>query len=293
MILEPVILVLGAGASQPYGYPLGGRLREILCAPSHELATLVTDAGHDRNAIAHFAEEFGYSNLASIDVFLERQPKLAALGRAMIAGAILQLEPAHLSGDWYAYLWQQLSQDAPTLEQFKRNDLKVITFNYDTSFERFIVNSIRASYDVTLDEAKTAFQEIPVIHVHGYIPFKLAARFLTPSPATSTSIRASSDKIVTLHEGQDHSKEFKMARYWLQNASRVIFLGFGYHPANVRRLRVQDWLNRDVIVRGSTKGLVGQETGRVMRLFYDSPKVILEDRDCLDMLRHNVAIFDK
>lgn len=158
VILKSVVLVLGAGASKPYGYPLGGDLRSLLSAPSHELASLIATAGYDRSSITSFAEEFAYSNLASVDVFLERRPALAALGRAMIAGAILQIEPYPLRGDWYAYLWQQLVQDAPTIAEFKRNDLKVITFNYDTSFERFMVNSIRASYDVTLEEANLGFR---------------------------------------------------------------------------------------------------------------------------------------
>jgi hypothetical protein len=291
MIFKPVVLVLGAGASQPYGYPLSGDLRKMLSFPSNELAALLAGAGHDRTAIAHLAEEFGYSNLASIDVFLERRQKLAALGRAMIAGAILQIEPAHISGDWYAYLWQQLSQDAPTIEDFKRNNLKVITFNYDTSFERFIVNSIRASYDVTLDAARTAFVVIPVIHVHGQIPYKLAGRFLTPNIPSSDSISEFGEQIITLHQGQENSKEFSMARNWLENTNRVMFLGFGFHPENMRRLRVQDWSKTQTTVVGSTHGLVGQEVGRVSKLFNNN--VRLEDRDCLALIRHNVAIFDK
>jgi hypothetical protein len=54
--------------------------------------------------------------LHSIDVFLERRPNLAALGRAMIAGVILQRDSYTLSGNWYDYLWQQLSRDAPTID---------------------------------------------------------------------------------------------------------------------------------------------------------------------------------
>jgi hypothetical protein len=93
-----------------------------------------------------------------------------------------------------------------------RIDLKVITFNYDTSFERFMVNSIRASYDVTLDAAKTAFEAVPVLHVHGQMPYKLAGRFLSPNLANGESIQAFSDQIITLHQGQEKSKEFSTAR---------------------------------------------------------------------------------
>jgi hypothetical protein len=290
VILKSVVLVLGAGASQPYGYPLGDGLRKMLSFPSDELTALLAAAGHDRRAIAHLAEEFGHSNLPSIDVFLERQPKLAALGRAMIAGAILQVEPAHMSGDWYAYLWRQLSQEAPTIEDFKRNDLKVISFNYDTSFERFMVNSIRASYGITVDAAISAFEAVQILHVHGQIPYKRAGRFLSPSLASGESIQAFSDQIITLHQGQEKSTQFSTARHWLENTNRVMFLGFGYHPENMRRLGVQNWIKPQMGVIGSTYGMVGQEVGRVSIVFKNM--IRLEDRDCLQMLRHNVAMFD-
>jgi hypothetical protein len=291
MIRRSVVLVLGAGASQPYGYPLGSELRQMLCSPGEEFITLVAAAGHDRNAVIELAGEFKASNLASIDVFLERRPNLAALGRAMIAGVILQRDSYTLSGNWYDFLWQQLSRDAPTIDAFKQNNLKVITFNYDTSFERFMVNSVRASYDVTLDAAKIAFEAtLPVIHVHGQIPYKLAGRVLAQSEATSESIRAFSDQIIALHEGQDNSQEFSMARHLLGEAERAIFLGFGFHPENMRRLRVQDWPKRQVVA--SVYGLVGQETERVVKMFAPMGAVSLEDRNCLDLLRYNVALFD-
>jgi len=297
MITKPVVLVLGAGASQPYGYPLGSELRKLLCSPSPELASLLAAAGHDRTAIDHFAEEFRFSNLASIDVFLERRPNLATLGRALIAGVII--ERGHVSktwtGNWYEYLWQQLTRDAPTIDAFKRNDLQVVNFNYDTSFERYMINSIRASYDVTLDAASSAFEAITVIHVHGKIPYKLAGRFVEPIELTSEAVTTYADQIITLHQGEDNSPEFSTARHFLGKADQVMFLGFGFHPENMRRLRVDDWIYEKRKVVASVMGLVGQEIDRVKRMLKPTNGIgiaILEDRDCHDLARHHVGMFE-
>lgn len=298
MIKKPVVLVLGAGASQPYGYPLGSELRKLLCAPRPELASLLAAAGHDRKAIDHFAEEFRFSNLASIDVFLERRPNLAPLGRSLIAGIIIErdLSSRGRAGDWYEYLWQQLTRDAPTIDAFKGNYLQVVTFNYDTSFERFLINSIRASYDVTLDVASAAFEAtIAVVHVHGKIPTKLAGRFVEPIELTSETIKTYSDQIITLHQGEDNSPEFSTARHFLGKAEQVMFLGFGFHQENMRRLHVDDWIYQKRKVVGSVRGLVGQEVDRVGRMLKPANGIgiaILQDRDCLDLARHHVGMFD-
>jgi hypothetical protein len=291
MIHEPVVLVLGAGASKPYGYPLGSDLRRLLATPSGTLVRLMVAAGHDSAAIGRFAAELTSSNLASIDVFLERRQALAPLGRAMIAGAILQHENKVLAGNWYEYLWQQLVQDAPTLEAFGRNILAVITFNYDTSFERFLVNSIRATYDVKISAALKAFEAIPVIHVHGQIPYQIAASASIPSDAKAATIQAYSDTIITLHQGEDNSREFATARHWLSEARHVAFLGFSFHPVNVRRLKVPDWIGGRRTVIGSALGMVGQEIDRAVNLFAPG-SIRLSPQDCLEFARHNVAIFD-
>jgi hypothetical protein len=291
MIHERVVLVLGAGASKPYGYPLGSDLRGLLGAPSSDLIRLMVAAGHESGAVDSFAAEFRDSNLASIDIFLERRLSLAPLGRAMIAGEILRHGNRTLSGDWYEYLWQQLVQDAPTLDAFGKNNLSVVTFNYDTSFERFVVNSIRATYDVEIGIALKAFEAIPVIHVHGQIPFQLAESSLVPTEATPDSVRAYSDKIITLHQGEDNSREFSMARHWLGEARHVAFLGFSFHPVNVRRLKVPDWIRGRRNVIGSAFGMMGQEFDRAVNLFQPG-SIRLKPQDCLEFLRHNVAILD-
>jgi SIR2-like domain len=290
----PTVLVLGAGASQPYGYPLGSGLRNILCSEDSDFISLVEKAGHARGQVMHFMTEFGNSNLASVDVFLERRPTLAELGRTMIAAALLRCENGRLQGDWYSYLWQLLAQEAPTIDSFRRNNLRVITFNYDTSIERFLINSMRASYDVQLDEAKKVIDgTVQVIHVHGQIPYKLSGSVVSPNLATPENVRDFAGKIITLHQGEDNSREFSMARYWLGQTKRVLFLGFSYQADNVRRLAARDWLRNGVVMRGSTFGMVGQEINRLASMFQpDSADMEFQTLPCIDMLRHNVMLLD-
>lgn len=71
-----------------------------------------------------------------------------------------------------------------------------------------------------------------------------------------------------------------------------MLLGFGYHPENMRRLRIQDWIKPQVSVVGSTYAMVGHEVDRVSAMFGHLASVRLQDRDCLALVRHNVAILD-
>jgi hypothetical protein len=286
MIHSPITLVLGAGASHPYGYPLGSELRDLLVAPVPDLSALVSITGIPKADIDSFAKEFLQSNLSSIDVFLERRPKLAKIGRTLIAAVILRHDAHLIHGDWYSYLWNQMTRGAPTLDDFRNNKLSVITFNYDTSFERFMVNSLRAAYDVTLDRARDAFATVKLIHVHGQVPFALDANSLVPSEVSASGLAIYRDKIVTLHEGQDDSEAFVMARGLMRDASHVVFLGFGFHPENMRRLRGENLQ----FVTGTTHGLLGDEVRRIRNLFKYGPD--LRDIDCLTLLRERVLLFD-
>ena len=71
MIHKPTVLVLGAGASMPYGYPSGSALREMLVDQS-TFDELIVGNLISRNDVGGFCERFLYSGMNSIDAFLSR-----------------------------------------------------------------------------------------------------------------------------------------------------------------------------------------------------------------------------
>lgn len=70
MIESKILLIVGAGASVPYGYPTGYNLRVELCDPNNliGLRSYIDEIG-----IKLFCEHFEKSQLYSIDSFLAKR----------------------------------------------------------------------------------------------------------------------------------------------------------------------------------------------------------------------------
>ncbi len=85
MITSNTVFVLGAGASAPYKFPVGWRLREMICQatnPTSQVAKTLLALGCHSEEIRHFARGFQKSNLASIDAYLSRRVGEVDIGKA-------------------------------------------------------------------------------------------------------------------------------------------------------------------------------------------------------------------
>jgi hypothetical protein len=248
MILKPTVLILGAGASQPYSYPLGGELvRQILNETNPDGGLLARVLQH-RVGLRGFRERLGGSGASSIDDFLEANTGFEELGKLCTAGALTICGPGRNNqpppnSDWYSYLWGRLHQGAATPSDFERNQLKIVTYNYEMSFERYLSRFLRNLYPDLgePEDAANKFLErvVPTIHLHGTLGgadglfFKQGvnrADFQNPG-----FLEDAARGIKIVHE-DDSSVEYDTAHTWLQEAEVVQLLGFGYHPTNVRRL---------------------------------------------------------
>ena len=87
MIEKRVVFVTGAGASVPYGFPLGYKLVTELFAANidQDLYVPLRDLGYRRDDIVGFRDDLLLSARTSIDAFLETNPKYLRLGKAVIA----------------------------------------------------------------------------------------------------------------------------------------------------------------------------------------------------------------
>ena len=82
-ITIPTVLVLGAGASKPYGFPLGGELKDLIIKQIREpnndssirLSELLSRQGISRGDQTEFAERLDQSAHTSVDAFLEEFSK--------------------------------------------------------------------------------------------------------------------------------------------------------------------------------------------------------------------------
>jgi hypothetical protein len=102
MIKKRTVFVLGAGASCPYGYPSGARLRDLICFDGgfhnhyldyfnqNKLKENIQDIKWKE--VNHFIKVFKNSNIKSIDVFMANNPMFAPIGKYIIAHEIFRYE---------------------------------------------------------------------------------------------------------------------------------------------------------------------------------------------------------
>jgi hypothetical protein len=248
MIKTPTVLVLGAGASKPYGYPLGQELLEKIVALGGLATDVTTPAalanlfkcGFSHERIKDFAAALSQSGRQSVDAFLESRDDFLEVGRHAIANELLAFEKSQdifKHNDWYQYLFNRMC-DSDLFESFGRSNLAVVTFNYDRSLEFYLFSALRNSFQKTAGECAENFKAIPIIHVHGQLgPAPMGAGWPDyGAQITPDLISFSASQIRIIHEANDSTPEFRAAQGQLRSAERICFLGFGYHPVNMRRL---------------------------------------------------------
>ena len=119
MITKSTVLILGAGASYPYGLPLGADLRKSICemvdGDNMLFKSLKLHASIDSDEIKNFARQFKRSHVNSIDAFLSKRSEFTDIGKLAIAAALIEKEiPDKLANatgaeHWYSYMWNQIS----------------------------------------------------------------------------------------------------------------------------------------------------------------------------------------
>lgn len=205
MITDNIVFILGAGASQPFGFPTGQQLvteiyealeytKETEWVPeppsqkihfsynaggiereidddtrSHnQLVQMLLDSGFKKNFIEQFRQSLVQSQLNSIDAFLERRTEFIPIGKMAIAYVLLKYENHEevMSQNSDWYRYIWNRLNTSFLE-FEKNKLSIITFNYDRSFEYYLFNAFKATYGKEDSECISKLRTINIIHLHG------------------------------------------------------------------------------------------------------------------------------
>jgi SIR2-like domain len=246
MIRNSTVLILGAGASIPYGFPSGTELtNQILIALANRGSSFANDieaCGFEWDFVHRFRQELYLSSQPSIDAFLEHRTEFIEVGKTCIARALTPYEDDNLSRGvdrhWYQYLFQKLNT---TPDKFHENKLSVITFNYDRSFEQFLFTALKYSYGLLDIDAAALVRMIPIIHLHGDLG-KLPVLYGEGKPYTPEIeiplLKQSASAIKVVHEDLDANLQFDEAHKLIVQAHDICFLGFGFHPKNLERLSI-------------------------------------------------------
>lgn len=245
MLNKRTTLVLGAGASAGYGFPVGDGLRRLILgitAISREAAGVF-----NTDELRHFQAALDASQWNSVDAFLAHRPELSTIGKRAIAYVLLGFEktppravPNEKSGpdDWYRYFLNKFS-DKPW-EGLDFSSLAVVNFNYDRSFECYLLSALCAAYNKKVEEVAKKLEALEIVHVYGSLGGRLASNALkvpygVPVTRKHVEIAADSLKVIPDHRSADDT-DLSKARALLSDAEVICFLGFAFDKTNMRRL---------------------------------------------------------
>jgi hypothetical protein len=153
----------------------------------------------------------------------------------------------------------------PKESDWPKNRLAIVTFNYDRSVEHFFLTALQNTYGLELKDAQALLGAIPIVHVHGQLGERGARPYSHTANKESVHLGAAGIKII--HEGVYDSREFQHARALLHEYKVVCFLGFGYNPTNLRRLRVDKLQSNHQVVFGTALGELADKYARIVEAF--------------------------
>ncbi len=313
MITRPTVLVLGAGASHELGLPLGP---ELLIQVTNNIAPhlqgtmkypflkILEGAGCSPQHLKRFHQALSGTSLRAIDQLLAKRTSFNGVGRAAIAATLLELEERTTlltrptRRRWCDLLFDHMTEGR---EDFEDNELSVITFNYDRTFEHFMFESLRNLYPGGAAGARRRLATIQIVHLHGRLggyPPLTKGRGVPFGATLSKEVITRARKGIKIVPDEDDNdgpmrddKDFDQAYELLQETEQVIFLGFGFDAKNVRRLALAEFLPSDATVYATTKGLrsVDRQTAKeIMELdkcFHPYPKT------CTDFMSGEGELF--
>jgi hypothetical protein len=299
LIWKKTVFVLGAGASNPFGLPLGSELFRNVVANFVEgrdrRATLLENSVFLDGQLNQFITDLRYSGLTSVDAFLERRPEYMDIGKAVMAVELISCEnPKKLweaGGNWMIYLYNHMIGNS--LEEFSHNKVSFITFNYDRSLEQFLATALSNSFGKSLEECSVRLEPIDIIHLHGrlgYLPWQNAGRSRGYNDTIDKRILdICMNEIKVVHEDiKDRDADFTTAKVLLSKAERVYLLGFGFGARNVERLGLVEFQPGQCA--GTAYGMTGKEAAQCKALCGNRP-TLFDSLLALEFLR-TVAVLD-
>ncbi len=272
---EPTVLILGAGASQPYGLPLGWQLRDMVISLTtrSDIHELSDSLGFNSLEYSKFSKALATSGEKSVDAFLERVPIWTKIGKLGIAYCLCSLEkPTRLfppsqpkSDHWLETLWGLIRQES--WRKQRALPLTIVTFNYDRLVEHYLATVMASTFDVSRRVIDDYVSNSLCLHVHGSLgqysslTFDSMFRLSVPDLAVAGAIG-----IKIIHEEQAVTAEFARAHEKIQEASRILFLGFGFHKINLHRLGIAKLREKSSpAIMGTHKGIQARAWSLICR----------------------------
>jgi len=305
-LTKPTVLILGAGASMPYGFPSGDQLKERIISslesfpkragPGTQLENLMHESGINPRHIEEFRDELAGAHHITIDQFLQNRSNFERVGKLAIAATLLPFErdsifpmlkpwkthpdvTRQVAEGWYGYFAKQLNLSA---SDWGRGLLTIVTYNYDRSLEHYLFTILKSTCDKSPEECWKIFRGIPIVHVYGelgpYQPFGDGLPY--GPPLDLITAREAANNIRIMHEAKD--EEFiSQAKQAIRDAEVICFLGFGYHRENLAPLSIQSGMPRKKVIGTALRLTEPEKTRLNLQAYVDE----IHDFTILRLLR--------
>ena len=269
--------MLGAGSSAPYGFSTGIRLLQKALGMSAAQMVAATEGCFQLPHMLPIYAALQDNIMPSIDMMLQHQPNLWPALKGLMAALLLDEEARALARpevdqDWLALIAENMATENRTIEDFARNPVAFITFNYDRSLEYHLGRGLAQHYAIPKPRVWQSLRDMPIIHVHGslgLLPEQRAAHEVTPIPYgapvnpeyahKSMAVRGAIDGTKIVHEVSENEQSFMTARHFLQLAEQVVFLGFSFGADNIRHLGMYDAIPETAHVYSTTYKMTAAE----------------------------------
>ncbi len=267
MIKKNTVFILGAGASYDFGFPLGRGLREAIIQSFNSsgreevqntakaLSLHAVESQDYIYPITEFANKLNHDADYSIDAFLERfQKSYLTIGKLAIAQILAKFENHDRlfeSDNWYRAVYKKMKVGA-SIDTFNQNKVSFITFNYDRSLEHFLYTAL-LNFDENIKESQVLaiLENMPIVHIYGqldYLPWQRSEGRPYGRHITIGQLREYRKNINIIFENMSDtiSKNFQKATNLLEEAERIYILGFGFHPINMDRLKLNEMRQKNI-----------------------------------------------
>jgi hypothetical protein len=198
----------------------------------------------------------------SIDNFINSHQSnqlIAVCGKLAIASCILKAESKsslyinlsntynkikiqNAAPTWFSAFFKALTTDCRITDLNERlSKVLIISFNYDRCIEHYLFHTLQIYYGINREEAAAALTHLEIFHPYGTVgklPWQSQIDGIdfgaTPHPLQLIAV---SKQLQTFTEGIDELKsDIFSIRKTVANAQRIAFLGFAFHPLNLKLL---------------------------------------------------------
>ncbi len=247
MANQDTVLILGAGASKPYGFPTASELglmingelpdafaklkyNDMLREPVSswqkflEACFVSTKEAPHYPFLLQMQKQFRESEIYSIDRFAFLHPNSETMARHYIALILLLCErQSTLSSGWYRAFWNDVL--IPTITSDSA-PLDIVTFNYDRSLEEYLRRASKAAYPT---RQKDVLAKIRIHHVYGSLgKVEHGDSFVVYGDPSCFENSTPFIKLIPPRAESDNDLGNLIA-----SKSKAVFLGFGFDELNL------------------------------------------------------------